>query len=375
VVEPDLDLAAAKKPPADPCATPRQLKDALGDASQADVIDLQGISPLDCPEVAMTEVWSGGKLIFSDSPEHPSTKGKLYEDTELVATGSGANRVFLYHTNGNSSGRLKFTVLIKNLGPDQATLTVQKSGTAGPTTSYLYAGKKAFERWLLSAAGAGTAVPAGGVVRLDPTFDSVSTATNYLMTGIWDYSMTQPHSVTVCSLDETDDPVAVCPGLAVLPRDSHQRGTCPFADKTYDMAAGTSIDTAGNIRQFSIAGDTATDTDAQCTDKTDGSPQELNGNYGVLYKIHLSVKSTDGRKLGLLLNPRGGAWGGAVWTSPGVTPGGKFLIPAGTGAVTTNTEAAAESKHNPGATGTAPWLQFMSTGGASLPLRMIAVPY
>lgn len=374
---PDTELAGAKppKPPPDPCATPRALGTALGDATQATMLDLEGINPLDCPEVTMVEQWVGGKLIFSDSPEHPATKGKLYEDTTLAATGADPDRIFLYHTNGNSSGRLKFSVLIKNLGTSQATLTVQKSGTAGPTTSYLYAGKMAFYRWLSSAAGSGVAVPAGSTVRLDTTFDSISTATNYLMTGIWDYSMTQAHAVTVCALDEADDPLSVCPGLSVLARDSHQRGTCPFSDKIYDMAGGTVIDTANKIQQFPMAGDTATDTDAQCVDKTDGSPQELNGNYGVLYKMHLSLKSTDGQKMGLLLNPRGGAWGGAAWTSPGITPGGKFLIPDGTGAVTDNAHAAVESKHDPGATGTAPWLQFMPTGGASLPLRMIAIPY
>lgn len=373
-IQSDTELTKGK-PPSDPCATPRALATILGDASQAAVVDLEGVNPLSCPEIGMTEQWSGGKLIFSDSPEHPATKGKLYEDTTLAATGTDPNRVFLYHTNGNSSGRLKFTVLIKNLGTSEATLTVQKSGTAGPTTSYLYAGKMAFYRWLNSAAVAGVTVPAGSTARLDSTFDSISTATNYLMNGIWDYSMTQAHAVTVCALDETDDPLTVCPTLPVLARDSHQRGTCPQSDKVYDMASGTVIDTADNIKQFPIAGDTSTDADAQCVDKTDGSAQELNGNYGILYKMHLSVKSTNGKKIGLLLNPRGGTWGGAVWASAGVTPGGKFLIPDSTGSVADNAHAAVESKHDPGTTGTAPWLQFMPTGGASLPLRMVAVPY
>jgi hypothetical protein len=109
-------------------------------------------------------------------------------------------------------------------------------------------------------------------------------------------------------------------------------------------------------------------------DKTDSSSQELNGNYGILYKMHLSIKATDGRKIGLLLNPRGGAWGGAVWASAGITSGGKFLIPVGTAAVSDNTKAAVESKHDPDS-GTAPWLQFMPTGGAAFPLRMVAIPY
>jgi hypothetical protein len=363
-----------KKPPSDPCATPRALNNALGSASQASILDLEGVNPLSCPEIGMTETWSGGKLIFSDSPEHPSSTGKVYEDTTLSATtGTDYNRIFLYHTNGFSgSDRMKWTVLIKNNGNNAATLTIQKSGTAGPTTAYLYAGKKAFERWLLSTAGSGVSVPIGGTVRLDSTFDAITTAPTYLMHGIWDYSMTEAHTVTICALGENDDPLTVCPTLSVLSRDTHQRGTCPHADKVYDMES--SVDTADNIKQFPLAGGTDDDAYAQCVDKTDDSSQTLTGNYGVLYRMHLSIESSDDRNFGFLMNPRGGAWGGAVWTAPGLTPGGKFLIPEGTGAVTQNTQGAIEGKYSPSSV-PAPWLQWMPTGGSSLPLRFVAVPF
>lgn len=365
------------KPPGgggNPCATPNQLKSALNGASQDDVISLSGVNPLSCPEVSMSETWAGGKLIFSDSPEHPSSAGKVYEDTGLGATsGSDYNRIFVYHTNGLSgSNRMKWTVLVKNNGASSATLTVQKSGTAGPTTSYLYAGKKAFERWLLSSAGSGVTVAAGATVRLDTTFDSVTAAPSYLMHGIWDYSMDQPHTVTVCALGENDDPLNDCPGLSVLARDSHQRGTCPNADKVYDFS-GT-IDTADDIQQFPLAGDTTNDGDAQCVDATDSSSQELNGNFGVLYRMHFAFDNTDNRNIGLLMNPRGGAWGGAVWTAPGLTSGGKFLIPATTASLSDNTKGAVEGKYDPD-TVSAPWTQWMPTGGSSLPLRMVVVPF
>lgn len=66
------------------CSTPSTLDSDLTAASQADVISLSGVSPLTCPEVSMVETWSGGKLIFSDSPEKPTTRGKLYEDGTLA---------------------------------------------------------------------------------------------------------------------------------------------------------------------------------------------------------------------------------------------------------------------------------------------------
>jgi hypothetical protein len=357
------------------CPTPAQLATDLASANQSDVISLSGVNPVGCPEVSMTETWTGGKLVFSDSPESPSVRGKLYEDGTLSATASGVNnRLFVYHVNGKSSGNMRFTVLIKNTSSSSSTLTVQKVGTAGPTTSYLYAGKLGFSRWLTSVAGTPVTVSAGSTVRLDTTFDSTNVSPGSLLHGIWDYSMTQSHQVTICALNQNDNPLTVCPGLSISARDTHDRGTFPYADKVYDTSVGVTVDTADGIQQFALASGTAYDTWAVGTDVTDGSTQTLGGNYGVLYRLHLSTSNTDGQKFGFLLNPRGGQWGGAVWTAPGITPGGKFLIPAASGSTGDNTKGAVEGKYDP-ATVAVPWAQFMPTGGAAFPLRFIMVPH
>jgi hypothetical protein len=348
--------------------TPPQLANDLSGAAQADVISLAGVNPLNCPEVAMTQTWTGGKLIFSDSPEHPTTRGKLYEDATLAATeGDAYNRIFVYHTNGSSSERLKFVPMIKNNGTESGMLTVQKKGTAGPTTAYAYAGKLGFLRWLNSTPENSAPVEPGQWGRIDTTFDSIDTAQSYLMTGVWDYSFTQPHTITICALVKGDDPTAVCPVQEVLPRDTHQRGTFPHADKVYDTAAPTDLT---GIQSIPIAGNTENDSDATGVDKTDGTEMRLKGNYGVLYRMHLGV-NYGGKKAGFLLNPRGGGWGGAVWAAPGLLLGGKFLIPAGSGTFSDNTKGAVEGKYE----ADAPWLQFMPTGGSSLPVRLVVVPH
>lgn len=269
---------------------------------------------------------------------------------------------------------MKFTVLVTNLGSASGTLTVQKKGTAGPSTSYLYAGKLGFKRWLDSTAGSGSSVSAGATVRLDSAFDALKASPDQLLHGIWDYSFTQAHRITICALDENDDPVSVCPGLSVLSRDTHQRGTFPYADKVYDTGSGVVIDTADGIVQFPLAGGTTNDSDAVGVDQTDSSSQTLSGNYGILYRIHLSTSSSDGKDLGFLMNPRGGQWGGAIFSLAGITPGGKFLIPPTTGSTGDNTKGAVEGKYAPG-TGLTVWLQWMPTGGSALPLRYLAVPY
>jgi hypothetical protein len=357
------------------CPTPAQLDTDLTAASQAATISLSGINPLNCPEVSMAQTWGGGKLIFSDSPESPTTRGKLYEDTALATTsGTDYNRVFLYHVNGKASGKMRFAVLIKNTSGSSATLTTQKKGTSGPSTSYLYAGKLGFERWLNSTAGSGVSVGAGVTVRLDSTFDALKANPSNLLHGIWDYSMTQTHQVTICALDENDVALTVCPGLSVLSRDSHQRGTFQNADKVYDTASGVQVDTVDGVQQFPLGGNTTNDTAAVGTDATDGSSQTLAGNYGVLYKIHLNTKATDGQNLGTLINPRGGAWGGAIWMVAGLLAGGKFLIPPTTGSNSDNTKASVAGRHSPGASFTI-WYQFMPTGGSALPLRHVLVPH
>jgi hypothetical protein len=357
------------------CPTPSQLVSDLSSATQASVVSLSGVDPTTCPEVSMTQTWSGGELVFSDSPESPTTREKLYEDTTLQATGAaGPNRIFVYHVNGQSSGYLRFTVLVTNNGTSAATLTVQQSGLAGPTTSYLYAGKMAFDRWLTSTAGTGVSVNPGATVRLDSTFDTTNVAPGYLMNGIWDYTMTQPHTVTICAIGKNDNPLTVCPTLPLAQRDTHVRGTFPNNSKIYDTSAGVTVDTANGIQAFPLASGTVNDPWAVGTDATDGSQQTLGGNYGILYRMHLNTSSSDGQNFGMLLNPRGGTWGGAVWAEPGIFTGGKFLIPPSTGSVNSNTQGAVEGEYTPG-TGFTVWLQFMPTGGSSFPLQFVMTPF
>jgi hypothetical protein len=262
-------------------------------------------------------------------------------------------------------------VLIKNRGTASATLTKQKTGTAGPSTAYAYAGKLGYQRWLLSTAATGVNVAAGAWTRLDSTFDATQASANNLMHGIWDYSMTQPHTVLICALNANDDPISVCPALGLLARDTHQRGTFPYSDKVYDATAA--IDAASGIQQFPVAGGTTNDGNATGEDKTDGTSMMLAGNYGVNYRMHLAATYSDGKKLGWMINPRGGGWGGAIWAMPGILAGGKFLIPDGSGTSSDNTKGSVAGKYQTGHA--APWFQFMPTGGSSFPVRFVAVPY
>lgn len=371
----NIALLLAAAPVVAQVSTPAALKSELLSATQASIISLEGVDPVDCPEVSMSNQWNGGVMFFSNSPESPTNRGMLYMDTNVAATASGVpNRVFAYHANGDSSTDLRFSVLISNNSSSSGTLTVVQDGIAGPSTDYAYVGKLAFLRWLTNAAFSSVTVPAHGVVRLDTNFDTMSVAETYAMQGIWDYTFTQPHTVMVCALYPTDNPVTVGPTLSVLPRDTHIRGTMEACNKIFNTATNVVIDTASGIQQYPIGGN----DDLQVTgyDNSVQPPTAVtnNGNYGLLYRIHMQTSASDGQDMAFLMTPRSGSWGGAVYAEAGLLAGGYFFCPSGTGTFSDETEAAVEGEYSPGS-GLTVWLQFMPTSGSSFPIRMMAVPY
>ncbi len=355
-------------------ATPPQLVTDLAAAAQASVISLSGVNPINAPQIAMTATWGGGSLILSDSPESPTARGMMYKDAGLDATGVVPNRIFLYHLNNQPSGYLRFSVLLKNNGTSSGTLTVTKSGTAGPSNNFGYVGKLAFKRWLDSASGSGVSVAAGQTVRLDAAFDVLDVAKGYVVNGIWDYTFTQDHTVMICALNSNDNPSTVGPTLAVAARDTHKRGTFIYSDKTYDTSAGVVVDTADGIQQFPLGGNSDTFVTGYDYAVAWPTAETNSGNYGVLYRMHLATSSSDGRNFGLLINPRAGGWGGAIWLPPGLLAGGKFLVPGSTVMLSDATKAAVAGIYNTGA-GATVWAQFMPTAASAFPVRFVAVPY
>jgi len=313
-------------------------------------------------------------LLFSDSPESPTKRGMLYEDTNLTATGEETNRIFVYHENENTSESMKFSVLIKNNGTSAGTLTVIQHGLAGPSTDFPLVGELAFYRWLTNAAVSAVSVPSGSTVRLDTNFDSINLPKGEVLNGLWDYTFTQPHTVMICALNPADNPITVGPTLPVLARDSHVRATFAACNKIYNSSNSVVIDTAAGIQQYPIGGNGDVDVIGYDNAVHPPTAQTNSGNYAVLYKTHLSTSASDGQDLGFLINPRGGGWCGAVFAESGILAGGKFVIPSDGGIFSDETEAAVEGEYSPGA-GFTVWLQFMPVAAASMPVRVVAVPY
>lgn len=356
-------------------ATPVKLQRVLATSAEGAVVSLRGISPRFCPRISISQTFTGGKLIFSDSPESPASAGILYRDTNLPATvPTAANRIFVYHVNASPFGTMKFSVLIKNNGYSTGTLWVRRTGIAGPGANYMQVGEMAIYRWLRSSQGATRAVTAGQTMEFDTNFDSIEAGHGDLVNGIWDYSFDRPHSIIICALYSNSAPITTGSSLGVLPRDIHDRGTFAHCDKLCVLDAGATIDTAGGVQQFPIGGDG--DEYVTGCDNTVFPPtvSKNNGNYGVLYTFKMNATSTDSRALALLVNPEGGAWCGAVNAAPGLLPGGVFVIPSNGRSVSNPYRAAIEGEYLPGSRKEI-WLQFMPAGASSFPVFVLTVPF
>ena len=359
------------------CIPSTDLENELINSEQSSILNLTTSPPtnlIECTEIQFSRRWMGGKLIFSDSPEYVNSRGKLYEDGTLDATEEfSPNRIFLYHVNSKDSGSIRFSILITNTDSVKATLKIHRSGIAGPTSNYLYAGKLAFQRWLESNVKSEISVQIGETIRLDTSFDTLDIEPSELLHGIWDYSMGGSHKVTLCALEVEDDPLITCPTLPVLPRDLHVRGTFPFTNKLYESNAGLNIEEI-RVYQVPIA-DGVTDEFSVGMDSTDQTPQTNYGNFGVMYTINNRIsRSTknEGRRVSYLVNPRGGVWGGAVHASEGLLPGGSFLVPSGSKSFSDKSAGTLIGQYN-GSAFFNPIINLMPTGGCNLPVRLITV--
>jgi len=126
--------------------------------------------------------------------------------------------------------------------------------------------------------------------------------------------------------------VTLWPSLSVLPRDVHERGTYAACNKIYDTAA--TFDTTNGIELYPI-GDDDLDTPTTGNDYASRRPRLRPTTTFRYFVSHpLTLASSDGRSLAILINPRGGSW--AEQSTPVRNmPGGKFLVPSGRGSLRT----------------------------------------
>ena len=348
-------------------AVPASLATSLSSATRGDIVSLDSAAAAEstapCFPVRVCIPKAAPPMLFSDSPESPSSSGVLYADT----VGPGRVRIYVYHTNGGNDGiARKFPVVVLNQGAADAHATILQKGIAGPSVNYVMVGKSAVTRWFASTAGSAITIPAGSRVVLDPDLDAVHAAHDELVHAIYDVSFDAPVKVSVVAVQASDDAASLTATLPLLPADAtHQRATFAAADRVIETEGLVSGD---GIRKISLGGNEV-DLDLSGKDVVDGTNVALAGNYGVFYTLLVGVASHQA----LILVPRGGAWGGGGDVTLGEDgAAGPVAFPSATESASADGSAVVAGRF---ATTTSVRMHFISAGGSSLPVHLATVPF
>lgn len=346
---------------ASPPAAPLPLKNAALAATRGDVTTLGGLPEGNAPclPALVCAPADSPTMLFSDSPESPSTDGVLYADT----VPAGRYRIYVYHANGGNAPR-KFSIVALNQGAAAVTVTIQNRGFATPSQSYVQIGKAAIRSWLAPAQLPAVNVPPGTRVVLDPQLDALSAGRDELVHAIEDMTTNGTLKISVVTVSPNTDAAAATAGLPLLPKDIHDRGTFPKADVVLVPAAP--IDPAA-VRHLRLGSD-ETEPDLRGVDATTGAAARLVGNYGVRYAFALPA----GPRVAIGVAPRGSDWGGVARVSAGEdAAAGLVDLPSSTPSLGTTTDWILLGRF---AMGSAASLEVVTAGGSNLPIDLFFVP-
>ncbi|MBL8744531.1 MAG: hypothetical protein JNK04_25660, partial [Myxococcales bacterium] len=298
-------------------------------------------------------------LIFSDEPEYVDNDGVLY--AEMAAP--GRYRLYLYHVNDDSSPR-RFTAVALNEQNMATTLTVEKAAMTAPSTAFLNVGRAVATAYYTATGKPPLSIAPGQRVVIDSDLDALVADPGELIHAIIEVQIAGMLKISIVSVGANDDAAAVTAGLNLLPDTGlHVRGTFPLADR---LLLARHVSGLGRLR---LGGDTGFDPDLSGTSFVDGTAVTLPGNFGVSYDVRLVEPAVE---LALLLNPRAGAWAGAMFGSAGVDANAGLHALPNSGLVADDSEEAISlGRYTSGITiGT----KLLTAGGSSLPAHVVAMP-
>lgn len=314
----------------------------------------------------------GGTLFYSDDPETVRTEGVLYDDT-LPA---GLQRLYLYHVNGLTTQR-RFSVVLTNNSTTTANVQMLRKSFPTPSGNYIAIGREGVRQFYQgSPLPPDIQIPAGQSALLDASLDSRLVSNNQLVAAIYDYQSNVPLRVRAVMIGTGVDTLAAIGTLPVSPDDGRNReGTFPA---TRSRNANPYVyTTSTGMARLRLAEGTMGVSDPPLAgyDAEDGSYRELIGNYGLAYELTFTMTSNDGRAVAILLNPRGGAYGG--WFRTTVTGGAttESFVPTSPATVGSSGQGAVIALLRPMHSATTVLIETMPAGASSLPFEILITPY
>ncbi|MGL4736456.1 MAG: copper amine oxidase N-terminal domain-containing protein [Cellulosilyticaceae bacterium] len=245
-------------------------------------------------------IQTGSTLMMSNSPESVFMPGILYQDVLQDEI-----RVLYHHKNimKNATGTERLVVMIENPN-DQPILVVRKrQGNKGPATDVLHIGQQTLYDYLGPNREVQYTLAPGQKMFLFNSGDK-KWRQDETLSGMIDLYCQQPLKVTVATI-RAEHKLEDVVNLPYLQKDGvHTRGTFPNADHYY------TFELDGKEPKKLVLGLKATEGAPwlEGYDAITGEEVLNKGNYGVRYHLRMTAKEN----FGLIINPRGGVFKGAI---------------------------------------------------------------
>ena len=360
----------------EPLEPSQNLVDQLREASPGDLVDVD-FSPVPSNRLLNYSPDqlddAGGSLIYSDNPETALECGILYQDT-LPA---GDQRLYIYHVNGTSQSA-KITAVLENAGAGKANVGYTRKALPSPSGNYIQIGRQGVKQFYENSIFPSDLIlETGEKALLDPELDNLAVTKNQLVGGIYEYHSDQDMKVTIAMLPRETDTLSVIDTLEFAENDGYQRqGT--FSDYSRLNAEDYVYNTSHGIKAFRVAapsGHWYTDPPMEGVDAETGEASILLGNYGVTYRIATDAAFDDHRSLALLVNPRGGYYGGYFRTSVnrGVFQG--RMVPEVQATIPDHNRAGVIDVIPPASENQRIVIEFIPAGASPLPFDIWLVPF
>ncbi|MBM7564844.1 copper amine oxidase N-terminal domain-containing protein [Paenibacillus sacheonensis] len=319
-----------------------------------DIYAVDGAAVLNYPAYKYSIVNEPAQMVRSNSPETLVQEGISYH-----AQLTGKVR-FMFHNVNNIGYPVSVHLLATNMGSGTANYNKSASGMGGPTASPELAGKLSTSRYLSSLASNPTPVWStilpGETKEILPELAKVPMKAGESLSSYVDVFSDRELLYTVVVTAVGKNPVTELPNLTDLPRDGkHVRGTFYNADRSI-----TIDDQIGAAPQRIMFGDVGgVDTIIDGIDEMTGQLEYNRGNYGVLYRMHLSHVAPNTL---ISLNARGGLYTGAFLVND------QLVTVANNQALRSNAQSAV--MYRTGASEEAVDIVFTIASGSNLPIAM-----
>ncbi|RMH28653.1 MAG: copper amine oxidase [Candidatus Hydrogenedentota bacterium] len=362
---------------------PADLESKLRTAQPGEIVDMGSYPMAELPLLEYEKRAGGPQFVFSDDPEYfrvPEGAG-VREKVQ-----PGRVRLYTYHVNGTTESARRISTVIENLGSGPLTLRWHRYAFRGPSTDYYRVGKGGLVDFF-SAKNLPPAmtIPAGGAAPLDPKMDAVAVRYDELVHGFYEFEIDQPARITTLQTSlETPAVEANARIREVLPpRKTLGAGRGLFKTSDYDITpkGGGTYDTSEGPKQILVA-DGKHDPWITGWDDSRSTGSRNAGNYGVLYRIRVPYRSSDGRGIAVVLwyPPAGGKWCDAcalaVVANAGVHAGGVIEIPRDRTTFTGRTNAGVIQIYPPANQGTEGVIEltYSPPGASCLPNPILLIP-